>query len=134
MKHFLFYPTLSIVIMLLFTGMMMNVCEINKKSSALQPAKLYVANEEGCSFSILDLQNSLKNISVDISDSRKMYMAHNVQAATDGKTVWVTAVPMDSTGINQLAVIDVITRNIKNRVLPGKDLHVSHVVLDNELK
>ena len=98
--------------MLQFTGMIMNGCEINKKSSALQPAKLYIANEEGCSFSILDLQNSLKNMSVAISDSRKMFMAHNVQSATDGKTVWLLSVSMDSTGINQLSVIDVNTVTI----------------------
>ena len=97
-------------------------------------AKVYVANEEGSSVSVIDLQDSLKNTSIDISDSGKMMMAHNIQVAPNGKTVWVTAVPMDSNGINQLVVIDVNTGTIKNRVQLGKELHVAHVALDNESK
>ena len=113
---------------------MLSDCNIKNKSSTLQPAKIYVANEEGGSVSIIDLQDSLKNANVDISDSGKMFMAHNVQVAPDGKSVWVTAVPMDSNGINQLVVIDPNAGNIKKRIQLGKDLHVAHVVLDNESK
>ena len=120
--------------MILFTGMIFISCDNNKKSSTTQTAKVYVANEEGGSVSVIDLEDSLKNTSIDISDSGKMFMAHNVQVAPDGKTVWVTAVPMDSTAINQLVVIDINTGTIKNRVQLGKDLHVAHVVLDNESK
>ena len=134
MKHFFLNPTSLVVILILSTGMIIGGCDNNKKSSPLQPAKLYVANEEGGSVSVIDLQDSLKNTSIDISDSGKMMMAHNVQVAPNGKTVWVTAVPMDSTGINQLVVIDVNTGTIKHRVQLGKDLHVAHVVLDNESK
>ena len=134
MKHFFFNPTLPIVIMLLFTGMIMSGCDNNKKSSTLQPAKVYVANEEGGSISVIDLQDSLKNTSINISDSGKIFMAHNVQVAPHGKSVWVTAVPMDSNGINQLVVIDVNTGTIKKRVQLGKGLQVAHVVLDNESK
>ena len=95
-------------------------CDNNKKRSSLQPAKVYVANEEGGSVSVIDLQDSLKNTSIDISDSSgKMFMAHNVQVAPDGKTVWVTVVPMDTNGINQLVVIDANTGTIKNRVKLG---------------
>ncbi|HLF47018.1 MAG TPA: hypothetical protein VI548_11370 [Chitinophagaceae bacterium] len=120
--------------MLIFTGMIITGCENNKKSSTVQPAKVFVANEEGGSVSVIDLQDSLKNTSIDISDSGKMFMAHNVQVAPDGKSVWVTAVPMDSNGINQLVVIDPNTNKIKKRIQLGKDLHVAHVVLDNESK
>ena len=134
MKNFFLNPTLQVVLMILFTGMIFISCDNNKKSSTLQPAKVYVANEEGGSISVIDLQDSLKNTSIDISDSGKMFMAHNVQVAPDGKSVWVTAVPMDSTGINQLIVIDPKTGTIKNRVQLGNDLHVAHVVLDNESK
>ena len=135
MKHFFLTPALPVVIMLLLTGMIMSGCDNNKKSSSLQPAKVYVANEEGGSVSVIDLQDSLKNTSIDISDnSGKMFMAHNVQVAPDGKSVWVTAVPMDSNGINQLVVIDPNTGTIKKRIQLGKDLHVAHVVLDNESK
>jgi len=103
MKHFFLTPALPIVIMLLLTGMIMSGCDNNKKSSSLQPTKLYVTNEEVGSVSVIDLQDSLKNTSIDISDnSGKMLMAHNVQVAPDGKSVWVTGLPMDSNGIDQL--------------------------------
>ena len=98
----------------------------------MEAAKVYVANEEGGSISVIDLQDSLKNTNINMSDSGKMYMAHNVQVAPDGKSVWVTAVPMDSTGMDQLIVIDPNTETVKNRVQLGKDLHVAHVVLDHE--
>lgn len=133
MKHPFLNPILVMTIFM-FIGIVMISCDINKNSSSLQLAKVYVANEEGGSVSVIDLQESLNNTSIDISDSGKMFMAHNVQVAPDGKSVWVTAVPMDSTGINQLVVIDVNTGIIKNRVQLGKDLHVAHVVLDNESK
>ena len=134
MKHFFLNPSSLVIAMLMVTGMMISGCDNAKKSSTMQPAKLYVANEEGSSVSIIDLQDSLKNTSIDISDSGKMMMAHNVQVAPNGKTVWVTAIPMDTNGINQLVVIDANTGTIKTRVQLGKDLHVAHVVLDNESK
>ena len=134
MKHIFLISSLLVVTMLMVTGMMISGCNNNIKSSSTKTAKVYVANEEGGSVSVIDLQDSLKNISIDISDSGKMMMAHNVQVAPNGKTVWVTAVPMDSNGINQLVVIDVNTGTIKSRVQLGKDLHVAHVVLDNESK
>ena len=133
MKYFFLAPTL--LIMLLLTGMMMSSCGNNKKPSTLPQAKVYVANEEGGSVSVIDLRDSVKITSIDIKDSAgNMYMAHNVQVAPDGKSVWVTAVPMDSTGINELVVIDPNTGTIKQRIQLGKDLHVAHVVLDNESK
>jgi len=134
MKKSSLKQALKFVIILLLSGTTMISCDNNKKASTTRTAKVYVANEEGGSVSIIDLQDSLKNTSIDISDSGKMFMAHNVQVAPNGKTVWVTAVPMDSTGINQLVVIDVNTGIIKNRVQLGKELHVAHVVLDDESK
>ena len=63
-----------------------------------------------------------------------MFMAHNVQVAPNGKSVWVTAVPMDNIGMNQLVVIDPSTNTVKKRIMLGKDLHVANVVLDNDSK
>ena len=134
MKIFSLKQSLQFVIILLLSGTMMISCDNNKKSSTTQTAKVYVANEEGSSVSVIDLQDSLKNTSIDISDSGKMMMAHNVQVAPNGKSVWVTAVPMDSTAINELVVIDPSTNKIKKRIQLGKELHVAHVVLDNESK
>ena len=134
MKHIFLNPSSLAVTMLMVVGMMISGCDNAKKSSATQASKIYVANEEGGSVSVINLQDSLKNTSIDISDSGKMYMAHNVQVAPNGKSVWVTAVPMDSTSINELVVIDPSTNKIKKRIQLGKDLHVAHVVLDNESK
>lgn len=134
MKKYSLNQVLQFVIILLSLGTIMISCDSNKKSSLTPQAKVYVANEEGGSVSVIDLQDSLKNTNIDISDSGKMMMAHNVQVAPNGKSVWVTAVPMDSNGINQLVVIDVNTGSIKQRVLLGKDLHLAHVVLDKESK
>lgn len=129
------YPFLvSKLMLLLLTGIIMNGCINNKKPSTLQTGKVYVANEKGGSVSVIDLQDSLKNTSIDISGSGKMFMAHNVQVAPDGKSVWVTAVPMDSNGINQLVVIDQGSGTTKKRIYLGKDLHVAHVVLDEDSK
>jgi len=114
---------------------MVSSCDNSKKPSSLPAAKVYVANEAGGSVSVIDLQDSLKTTSIDLSDSAgNMFMAHNVQAAPDGKSVWVAAATMDSNKINQLIVIDPNAGTIKERVQLGKDLHVAHVVLDNESK
>lgn len=134
MKYSSSKQALQFLLIPLLSGTMMISCDNNKKSSIIQTTKVYVANEEGGSVSVIDLQDSLKSTSIDISDSGKMFMAHNVQVAPDGKSVWVTAVPMDSTAINQLVVIDENSGTIKYRVQLGKDLHVAHVVIDNESK
>lgn len=63
-----------------------------------------------------------------------MFMAHNVQVAPNGKSVWVAAASMDSSKTNYLIVIDPNSGTIKERVLLGKDLHVAHVVLDDQSK
>jgi len=110
-------------------------CAAIIKLYTLQPARLYVANEDGGSVSVIDLQNSHKNTIIDLTGSQgEMYMAHNVQAAPDGKSVWVTAVPMDSSNTEQLVVIDPKTGTIKKRIQLGKHLHVAHVVLDMSQK
>ncbi|MBC7615600.1 MAG: hypothetical protein H7202_05990 [Pedobacter sp.] len=133
MKHLFLKSKFLVAIMPVLTILIISGCNNNKKSSSMQAVKVYVANEEGGSVSVIDLQDSLKNTSINISDSSgNMFMAHNVQVAPDGKSVWVTAVPMDSTGTNQLVVIDPNTETVKNRVQLGKDLHVAHVVLDHE--
>ena len=133
MKHISFTKYwLGITFML--AGIITSSCNSNKNLSSSLPAKVYVANEEGGSISVINLQDSLKNATIDLSDSGKMFMAHNVQVAPDGRSVWVTAVPMDSTGMNQVIVIDANRGAIKSRVQLGKDLHVAHVVLDNESK
>lgn len=135
MKHFSLSSTKPVVTILLLAGMVISSCDNNKESSSLPAAKVYVANEAGGSISVIDLQDSLTTTSIDLSDSAGiMFMAHNVQVAPDRKSVWVAAAGMDSSKTNQLIVIDPNTGTIKERVQLGKDLHVAHVVLDNESK
>lgn len=143
MKHIFLTPTLVVITLMLLS--MVSNCGNNDnrntnssntdKPSSLPRAKVYVANEAGGSVSVIDLQDSLKTTSIDLSDSAgTMFMAHNVQVAPDGKSVWVAAAGMDSSKTNYLIVIDPNTGTIKERVLLGKDLHVAHVVLDNASK
>ncbi|RJQ23038.1 MAG: YncE family protein [Nitrospiraceae bacterium] len=134
LKQSIINPTLVFLVMLMLAVMKIGCANFNKLYT-LQPAKLYVANEDGGSVSVIDLQNSRKNTIIDLTDSQgEMYMAHNVQTAPDGKSVWVTAVPMDSSKAEQLVVIGSDTGTIKKRIQLGKHLHVAHVVLDNESK
>ena len=142
MKKNLLSPTLFVITLMLLG--MISSCSNNdnsnsnnsdKSSLVVTGAKVYVANEADGSVSVIDLQDSLKTISIDLSDSAgTIFMAHNVQVALDGKSVWVAAAGMDSSKTNYLIVIDPNTGTIKERVLLGKDLHVAHVVLDDQSK
>ena len=140
MKYIFLTPTLVVITLMLLS--MVSSCDNSNtssgntdKPSSLPAAKVYVANETGGSVTVIDLQDSLKTTTIDLSDSAgTMFMAHNVQVAPDGKYVWVAAAGMDSSKTNYLIVIDPNTGTIKERVLLGKDLHVAHVVLDNASK
>ncbi len=134
MKHSLLNQALQFVIVLLLACAMMISCNNNKKSSPTQTAKVYVANEEDGTISVIDLQNN-STATIDLTDSTGVkYDPHNVQVAPDGKTVWASGVPEDSTQQEQLIVIDQKTGAIKNRISLGKNLDLVHVVLDNESK
>ncbi len=127
MKTLFFFITLVVLVSL-------SSCNSNNsKTGPLQTAKVYVANEAGGSISIIDLKDSLKTTSIDLIDSSgNNFLPHNVQAAPDGKSVWVTA--ENSIKTNQLIVIDPNTDTIRQRVQLGKNLHLAHVVLDDESK
>ncbi len=100
----------------------------------MEAAKVYVANEEGGSISVIDLQND-STATIDLTDSTGVkYDPHNVQVAPDGRTVWASGVPEDSTHQEQLIVIDAATGVIKARISVGKNLDLVHVVLDDESK
>lgn len=121
------------VIITIFGLLTISSCISNNKSSPLQAAKVYVANEADGSVSIIVLQDSVRTTNINLSDgSGNIFLPHNVQTAPDGKSVWVTA--EDSNKINQLIVIEPHTGRIKERVPLGNDLHLAHVVLDHESK
>ncbi len=134
MKHFFLASTLMIAIMLLLFGMMMYSCKNNESSSVVQESKLFIANEDGGSISVIDLADSTKNATIDLADSSGMFMAHNVQVSPNGLTVWATANPMDSTKESELIAIDPITYAITKRIKLGRGLELTHVVMDSESK
>jgi YVTN family beta-propeller protein len=134
MKHFFLTSTLMIAIMLLLFGTMIYSCNNNESSSVMQASKIFVANEEGGSISVIDLSDSTKNTTIDLLDSSGMFMAHNVQVAPNGLMVWATANPMDSTKESELIAIDPITYSITRRIKLGKGLELTHVVFDSASK
>ena len=113
--------------------------------------KVYVATENGGSIDVIDTSTRavIKKISIapENDTSGSMYMAHNVQVAPDGKSVWVTANVMsgeehgsddhsdsghgteESTPADQLVVIDPIKDEIVQRIDIGAGMHLAHVVL-----
>lgn len=111
-----------------------------KKLSKITSNALFVANEDDGTISVLNANNMAVIGVIDLEDkavlpkNKKMIMPHNIQVAPDGKTVWVTGMPMDEGDENQVIVIDANKRKIKERILVGKGHHLAHVVLDNECR
>ena len=119
---------------LLLFSMMMYSCNNNESSSVMQASKIFVANEDGGSISVIDLSDSTKNTTINLSDSSGMFMVHNVQVSPNGLTVLATANPMDSTKESELIAIDPITYAITRRIKLGKGLELTHVVFDSASK
>jgi len=95
-------------------------------------AKVYVANEDGESISVINTQTNQVIATIPFNDiSGNMMMVHNVQAAPDGKTIWATVNPMNPGSIDQLVVIDPFRDTIITRIFIGEEMHLAHVVLDD---
>jgi YVTN family beta-propeller protein len=91
---------------------------------------VYVANEDGGSVSVINAVDGTVIKTVDLMDGSKMFMAHNVQVAPDGKSLWVTCVPAVAGDVEQVVVISTTTNAITNRINLGTEQHLAHVVLD----
>lgn len=135
------------------------------QSATNQSDKVYVASEDGGEVDVIDVKSNSVVAKIDLSlrqDSGSvMYMAHNVQVAPDGKSVWVTANAMTGghMGLNtklknmlfptayadnghmaesavkdQLVVIDPLTDKVTKRIDIGAGLHLAHVVLTPDSK
>ncbi len=115
--------------------------------------KIYVAVEGTGEIVVIDAKtnNILKRI--DLSENKNGqnvgYMAHNVQAASNGQSVWLTANAMDKNdkemkmsehdghgegaaaeeNNDEVIVIDPFTDTIIKRIEIGQGLHLSHIVL-----
>lgn len=100
-------------------------------STPAVPAKIFVANENGQSIQVVDANNTDNNVAINIDDhTGDMLMAHNVQVAPDGKSVWATIHPMLPGALDQVIVIDPNDLSIKKRIYVGLTYHLAHVVLD----
>ena len=122
--------------------------------------KVYVAAEDAGRIDVISPKSRSVIAKIDLANKEDadgtMYMAHNVQVAPDGKSVWVTANAMAnhtaslktrilnnlfptayadeghdeaSTSSDQVVVIDPLTDKITRRIDLGSDLHLAHVVL-----
>lgn len=111
-----------------------------KKTEKITTNAIFVANEDAGTVSVIDADDQTVISEIDLEQkailSKKdmMYMAHNIQVSPDGKTVWVTGVPMTHGEDEQIIVLDANKRKIKERIVVGKEQHVAHVVLDSESK
>ncbi len=124
-------------------------------------ARLYVAVEDAGRIDVISLKSQSVTAKIDLSDQESsggvMYMAHNVQVAPDGKSVWATANAMIghrmslkskvwnelfpsayaegahdehlSAVSDQVVVINPSTNKIIKRINIGGNLHLAHVVL-----
>jgi YVTN family beta-propeller protein len=122
--------------------------------------KVYVAAEDAGRIDVISPKSRSVIAKIDLANKEDadgtMYMAHNVQVAPDGKSVWVTANAMAnhtaslktrilnnlfptayadeghdeaSTSSDQVVVINPLTDKITRRIDIGSDLHLAHVVL-----
>lgn len=96
--------------------------------------KIYVANEEGGSVSVIDAKTFKVLKTVDLTYKKDMYMAHNVQVAPDNQSVWVTGVPMHGHGDEMVIVLKNKRDKDKEHIKVGSEQHLAHVVLDDESK
>jgi YVTN family beta-propeller protein len=98
-----------------------------------QPTKVYVALEDGSAIAVLDGKDLSVLRKIDLGD----FMAHNVQVAPDGKTVWATSPAMEMAGMtmpDMVFVIDPTTDTILDKIDLGPETHPAHVVLSPDSK
>ncbi|MBK7580133.1 MAG: hypothetical protein IPI67_08005 [Myxococcales bacterium] len=67
---------------------------------------VFVADEDSGTVSVIEETKNTLLASIVLPTSPDMYMPHNVQAAPDGKSVWVAAAPMTEGGMEKAFVID----------------------------
>lgn len=113
--------------------------------------KLYIALEGEGAISVVDTKDNtlLGKIDLTYKKGGKMvtFAAHNVQAAPDGKNVWVTANFMDFGGHeeeetnseettipDQVIVIDPLKDDIIKRIDIAPDQHLAHIVVTRDGK
>lgn len=131
-----------------------NISQQQNSHPAPVEEKVYIALEGSGKVAVLDPVQKKVLTTIDLterSESSVGYMAHNIQVAPDGKSVWVTANAMaeddmggghneenDSIGTkepaDQVIVIDPSTDKITKRISISPDNHLAHVVISPDNK
>lgn len=116
--------------------------------------KIYVALEGEGKVAVLDARRKKVLSTIDLTDRSKtsvQYMAHNVQVAPGGGSVWVTANAMEEIAMksghgedtkaedsaipsDQVIVIDPLKDTITKRISISPDNHLAHVVIAPDSK
>lgn len=86
-----------------------------------------IGGDDGALLRVVDLSRTAHGETVGVA-------VHNVQAAPDGRTVWLTAMPLDEGGSHgdmaeELIGVDVATLEVISRIELGTGLHAAHVVI-----
>jgi YVTN family beta-propeller protein len=135
------FQKLLLLLGLLLMGLGLNSCKDNDPEEIPEPVltaetgKIYVANEHAGTISVIDAATNkvLKTININEGNSNDL-MAHNVQVAPNGKTVWVTGVPMDHITDEKMVIIDAVADTVIYRKIMPVHMHMAHVVLDSDSK
>lgn len=123
-------PSVMFALMLLVAG-----CANATPGEPREPTttKVYVALEEAAAVAVLDGRDLTVLTRISLGHA----MAHNIQVAPDGKSVWVTAPAMEMDGMDMtdmVIVIDPMKDEIVARIDLGHHVHPAHVVLGHDSK
>lgn len=101
--------------------------------------RIFVAVEDDGALAVLDGESGELLRTIDLSKAAHgetiKVAVHNVQAAADGRTVWLTAMPNAEGGAHgadmpeELIGVDVATYEVTSRIELGTGLHAAHVVI-----
>ncbi|MEW6467653.1 MAG: YncE family protein [Bacteroidota bacterium] len=121
--------------LILLAGCMANLSCNKDCCRRNEEEKIYVANEDDGTISVIHPETYEIIRTVDLTYKKDMYMAHNVQAAPDGRSVWATCIPMHHGHEDDMVVVLKGKRDKdKEHIKVGVDHHIAHVVLDDESK
>jgi DNA-binding beta-propeller fold protein YncE len=105
----------------------------------LNPVTLRGSVEDDGTLAVLDGENGKLLRTIDLSQvahgETNKVAVHNVQAAPDGRTVWLTAMPNAEGGGHgadmpeELIGVDTTTYEVTSRIELGTGLHAAHVVI-----
>jgi len=127
-----------------------NITREEQAKSAVINEKIYVALEGEGKVAVIDSEEKRVLVTIDLSEQSKSlvkYMAHNVQVAPNGKSVWVTANAMQEKAMSvghteenteesadQIIVIDPLTDKIVKRIPIATDSHLAHIIISPNSK